>query len=366
MTRSKSCARAAIIATAVAVAGLLGGPLAAADFTPELRDLIKNANAEGKLHISWSQANLGGSAGSKKFQAAINKMFGTDIRITFSPGRSMPGMTAKISAEAAAGQPASSDIYLGAAWTTQPLVQRKLLVAYPWTKLLPGRIAPEMAEGGGTAVRVATGLSGVTYNTKLMPTKQKPTRLSDFLDPAWKGKIASTPYAASFDTISANSMWGPEKTIAFVRKLSTQIRGLMRCGEGERIATGEVLALVMDCSGQDALLWSSKGAPIAQMLPLDAAQKRYYYMAVPKNAANKSAAALFAVYCMTDEGQKLLWDTWKVDLDAFPASHQRVRVAAAEKMGAKFTEATIAFMVAHPEISATKKTLVKILKSTKK
>jgi len=161
-------------------------------------------------------------------------------------------------------------------------------------------------------------------------------------------------------------MWGPKKTIEFVRKLSTQIRGLMRCGEGERIATGEVLALVMDCSGQDALKWSSKGAPIAQMLPLDAAQKRFYYMAVPKNARSKSAAALFAVYVMTEEGQKLLWDTWKVDLDAFPASRQRLRVAAAEKLGAKFTGATIAFMVAHPEIRATKKTLVKILKSAKK
>ena len=47
MTRLMSCSKVIGIVTACAVAGLLAGPLAAAEFTPELRDLIKNANAEG-------------------------------------------------------------------------------------------------------------------------------------------------------------------------------------------------------------------------------------------------------------------------------------------------------------------------------
>jgi hypothetical protein len=55
---------------------------------------------------------------------------------------------------------------------------------------------------------------------------------------------------------------------------------LIRCGEAERIATGEYLALVMDCTGQDALQWQEKGAPVGQMMPLDAAQLRYYYFAI--------------------------------------------------------------------------------------
>jgi ABC-type Fe3+ transport system substrate-binding protein len=73
----------------------------------------------------------------------------------------------------------------------------------------------------------------------------KPTVLEDFLKPAWKGKLASTPYAAGFDVLLADDVWGKERTVHYVRALSKQITGLIRCGEAERIATGEYLGLVM-------------------------------------------------------------------------------------------------------------------------
>ena len=139
-----------------------------------------------------------------------------------------------------------------------------------------------MIELDGRIIRIVTGLSGATYNSRLAP--MKPTRLADFLRPEWKGKIASTPYSAGFDVLYAADVWGKERTVEYVTKLSSQITGLIRCGEAERIATGEYLALVMDCTGQDALQWQEKGAPVGQMMPLDAAQQRYYYFAIPKNA----------------------------------------------------------------------------------
>ena len=105
-----------------------------------------------------------------------------------------------------------------------------------------------------------------------------------------------------------------------MRALSKQITGLIRCGEAERIATGEYLALVMDCTGQDALQWQEKGAPLDQMMPLDAAQQRYYYFAVPKNAQHPTAAKLYTIFLMTEEGQKLAYDTWKTDLHFMPGS----------------------------------------------
>ena len=92
----------------------------------------------------------------------------------------------------------------------------------------------------------------------------------------------------------AADVWGKERTVEYVTKLSSQITGLIRCGEAERIATGEYLALVMDCTGQDALQWQEKGAPVGQMMPLDAAQQRYYYFAIPKNAQHPNAAKLYS------------------------------------------------------------------------
>jgi len=338
----------------------------AADFSPELKDLIAKANSEGKLHVSWSESSVGGSQGAKKIQAAMNDMFGTKIKITFSPGRSMAAMSSKIRAEAAAGTPASSNVYLGPAPFAAPMVKRKVLIKRPWPKYLPGRITDEISEADGALLRVATALGGVTYNTKLMPGKEKPTRMSDFLKPGWKGKIASTPYAASFDTLSANGAWGPKKTTEYVRKLSSQIRGLIRCGEGERIATGEFIALVMDCNSAMARKWTRRGAPVEQMIPIDAATKRQFYMGVPTNSSNQYAATLYAVFLNTREGQKILWTMWDQDNDAFPESETRKMVAALEKKGAKFTNATYAFQKAHPEINKAKKGIVKILKSTRK
>ncbi len=352
-------------AAAVSVLLLAGGQSMAADFTPELKDLIKKANAEGKFHSSWSSSSLGGVKGARQIEAKMNKMFGTKISFSFSPGRSMAAMSAKIRAEAAAGRPATSDVYLGSSPFTLPLIKRKVLLTYPWKKFLPGRITSAMVEGGGTVVRIATGLGGVTYNSDKVPAGKVPTRMSDFLDPFWKGKIASTPYAASFDTLSANGVWGPEKTTAYIRKLSKNIRGLLRCGQGERIANGEFIALVMDCHGQTARLWAKRGAPIKQALLVDAAVKRHFYLGVPNNSAHKASAALYAVFLMTPEGQKAVWQNWLLDSDLFPKSNIRKRVLALEKKGAKFAEATIGFQKAHPEINKNKKTLVKILKSKK-
>ena len=210
----------------------------------------------------------------------------------------------------------------------------------------------------GQLIRIVTGLSGVTYNSALAP--MKPERLDDFLKPQWKGKIASTPYSAGFDVLLAEDVWGKEKTVNYVRALSKQITGLIRCGEAERIATGEYLALVMDCTGQDALQWQEKGAPLEQMMPLDAAQQRYYYFAVPKNAQHPDAAKLYTLFPMTEEGQKLAYDTWKTDLHFLPGSKMGKMVDDYKKQGVKFKEVTVDWYGQHPEIDAGKSELIKI------
>jgi iron(III) transport system substrate-binding protein len=185
--------------------------------------------------------------------------------------------------------------------------------------------------------------------------------LEDFLKPEWKGKIASTPYAAGFDVLLASDVWGKDKTVAYVQKLSQQITGLIRCGEAERIATGEYLGLVMDCTGQDALQWQEKSAPLAQMMPLDAAQLRYYYFGVPMNAQHPNAAKLYALFMLTEEGQKISYDTWKIDLHTMPGSRMGKMVDDFSKMNVKFKEVTAEWYLRHPEIDASKSELIKII-----
>ena len=137
---------------------------------------------------------------------------------------------------------------------------------------------------------------------------------------------------------------------------------LIRCGEAERIATGEYLALVMDCTGQDALQWQEKGAPLAQMMPLDAAQQRYYYFAVPKNAQHPNAAKLYTIFLLTEEGQKLAYDTWKTDLHFLPGSKMGKHGRRLSRSAASSSRKSRSNGGAqHPEIDASKSELIKIL-----
>jgi ABC-type Fe3+ transport system substrate-binding protein len=91
--------------------------------------------------------------------------------------------------------------------------------------------------------------------------------LTDFLQPQWKGKIATTPYAASYDILAANDLWGPKKTLDFISRLSGQASGLIRCGDVERIATGEFAALVMECTDNATRVWQERGAPVGYAIP---------------------------------------------------------------------------------------------------
>ncbi len=344
---------------AALLAFLTSADAQARDMTPALKDLVAAANKEGALTLSWGTSTYDGAQGAARFQAGMNKMFGSNVQIDFVPGSDMARIGNQIATEFSAGQKADADIMLGAAPQMAPLIKLDLFGPVDWHSYLPSRIDPKITEFDGRLIRVATGLTGATYNSSLAP--MKPVTLQDFLKPQWKGKIASTPYAAGFDVLLASDVWGKEKTINYVKKLSHQIAGLIRCGESERLATGEYLALVMDCTGQDALVWQAKGAPLAQMMPLDAAQERYYYFGIPKNAQHPNAAKLFTLFLLTDEGQKISYDTWKIDLHTFPDSRMGRMVDDYKKLNVKFKEVTTEWYLRHPEIDADKSELIKII-----
>jgi ABC-type Fe3+ transport system substrate-binding protein len=331
----------------------------AQDITPAMKALIAAANKEGALTLSWGTTTWDGSQGVARFQDGMNKMFGSNVRITYVPGADMARVGNQIATEYSAGQKADADIMLGAAPQMAPLIKLDLFEPVDWRQYMPSRIDASMTELDGKLIRVVTGLTGATYNSSLAP--MTPVTLDDFLKPQWKGKIASTPYAAGFDVLLASDVWGKERTVDYVTKLSHQISGLIRCGESERLATGEYLALVMDCTGQDALLWQERGAPLAQMMPLDAAQERYYYFGIPKNAQHPNAAKLFTLFLETEPGQQISYDTWKIDLHTFPGSHMGKMVDDFTKKNVKFKEVTTEWYLRHPEIDASKSELIKII-----
>ncbi len=320
----------------------LSPPIASAvDMSPEMRSLAAAADQEGALALMFGEGALGGSDAAKLFAQQMNASYGTHIKVSFTPGPSMPAMGSQIAMLANAHQSAPTDIFVGWSRHLAGLAKYQLFLAADWQKLLPGRLDGRIVEQEGRILKVVTSVPGVFYNPTLVP--YVPTTMADFLKPEWKGKIASTPYAANFDVLAANDVWGPEKAIAYARSLSAQLAGLMRCDDESRITSGEFLALVPNCSGRLAETGIGSGAPIANMVPRDFLVANYSYVAVPRNAPHPNAGKLFAAFTMTPAGQDIIWRTWGSDLDLFPDSHAHAQVAEIEAVNGvtlKHTDAT--------------------------
>ena len=330
-------------------------------WSPALSAVIDGANKEGKLKLSWGEGTLGGTKRMGLYEQMLNKMFGTSIKIGFTPGPSMPSMGSQLATELAAGQPAATDVYIGAESYLEPLVRRKIFFQGDWPNLLPGRITAEMVEGDGQSLRVYSGLPGAPYNTRRVPKSEAPKSLKDFLNPFWKGKIASTPYVTGINLLAAKELWGPEAALEYVKQFSRQVSGLIRCNEMERVVTGEFLSLVMDCNGARTFELQAQGAPLEHLIPSDAAMIRHFFINIPKNAENPNAARLFTTFLLTKEAQKLLWESDFSDLHLFPESHIGEKVRNMEKQGVKFFIPTLEWVSKNPEIEKTTKEMVKIL-----
>ena len=67
------------------------------------------------------------------------------------------------------------------------------------------------------------------------------------------------------------------------------------------------------------------------------------------------------MFLLSEEGQKLAYDTWKTDLHFMPGSRMGKMVDDYKKQGVKFKEVTVDWWSRHPEIITTRSELIKIL-----
>ena len=343
-------------AAMVALAPLYAG---AADLSPAMQHVAAATKGEPPLKLSWGASTMSGEKGATMAQDAMNKMFGTAIKVVFTPGPNIIQFGGQLATEFKAGKPAAADVYLAELSAVQ-LIDMGALELVDWKALLPGRITDDIVEANGALVRFTTMIAGITYNTRLLP--KPPQTLAEVLKPEFKGKFATTPYAAGLDYMAASDVWGVKGT-EWVRAFSGQVAGLMRCGEPNRIASGEFLGLVLDCGAGDAAIMKEKGAPLAQVIPSDYVMLRYFYLSVPKHAAAPNSAKAFVAFMMTPEGQKVVWDTWHYDLHHFAGSHSAQDLAEVEKRGGKGKQLTVEWFRAHPEAMAAREDVVKTIQS---
>jgi iron(III) transport system substrate-binding protein len=349
------------------VFSIVGSALAAeGGKSTTVADLISKAKKETTFRAQWGADTLDGGPGLQKIIAAMNKKYGLNLQPSFTPGANMQGMMAKITREQAAGQPASSDVYFGNPQSMLQAMENQPLMPVDWRALLERKFLPEPGFDpivpGNIGVAMASTLVGAIYNSNLVKGNDIPRKLEDLMNPKWKGKIASTPYAAGFREFAMPELLGKEKVVEFVKKYSKHIGGLIRCGEMDRLTSGEFLMLGLACGDQEVNIAERKGIPLGYAIMQDATISHTRYGGIPKNSRAPAAAALFLAYLHTAEGQKLMWDIDGLDFHLYPESNQKKKLDAAKAKGAKVVISSPQWLNKNKHYDDTQKELEKILR----
>lgn len=326
--RDSSLARR-VLATACAmfVVGVFPLTAEAAARSEALEKVIEAAKKEGVLKILWTEDHMGADTGLAAIVSAMNKRYGTDIKLQFTQGRSFPANLGRLIQEYKTKQRSSTDVFLGSATHMLAGLKTGMLMKVDWEALVE-RPAPKNAifdrvnpEGVGMAV--ASRVAGIVYNTNLVKGDDVPVSMMDLLNPKWKGQIATTPYVTGFYQLAAPNLLGEKYIIDYVTRLKPQIGGFIPCNSLDKVASGEFAMLIFDCGRDAALRYQKTGAPIGHAVPKEAIRDNVIDLGVPANAEHPNAGKLFIVFQHTEEGQDLLWKHGAYDLEIYPGSQSK-------------------------------------------
>ncbi len=331
--------------------------------SPELAKIVAAAEQEGTVTFRATNTTFAGPIGAKVAADGINRMFGTHLTVNWIPGPAYGPLAAILYQELQAGQPASTDVYVGTAAQVSPNLEKGLFRQVDWPTLMPERIPAAIVEGDNRALRYSGALPGLLYNVKAATWAPNIASAADLLKPELKNQFYTTPFLGGFDVLLAADVWGVAKTTDYVKKLSGQIAGLAGCEATDRIASGELPALAIDCSGAGPNRQQYRGKNVlGNQVIADMAQIRYGYLAVPVHAPHPNAAILYTLYALSAEGQeKLAWDLIGDDLADLPTAHMHQQVEAIRAKGIQPIAVTIDWWRAHPGIDKDNAALAKLV-----
>jgi len=348
------------------LAALLMPPAAAAQtvaINPALARIIDGAKAEGKLLVRSTPAStLAGPEAQAAAQHGIKAMFGIDIPIEWSPGAAYGPLAAQLFQEMQAGTPASTDVLALTPAQIVPYLEKNFFRAIDWRAVMPA-LPAELVEAQGKAIRVNLSLPNILYNPKAAPWVSAIARSTDLLKPELKGKFVTTPFLGGFDALLADDAWGVAKTTAYIKQFATQIAGFASCGSVDRIASGELAALVLDCGGGWPNNLKFRGTDlIATKIVSDIAELRYSYITIPIHAAHPNAAILYTLYLTSPDGQaKVMADYNGLDLGLYSDSYAKKLVEGERARGVVFIDVTVDWWKTHPQIDQQVIDLIKLV-----
>ena len=305
-----------------------------------LDQLIAAANVEKEMSFLGSAAVVGGTKGMAILQDALNKKYGTDVRINYAPGPPMDVALQRVIQEVSANQPSFSDVV----WSPEADGAGLYKFASPHPAELFSDLPKQALEFDNKAIRVMSAFPGVIYNTNLIAPDQVPKSLDQIANSAWAG-LASSP--------AGNTMWpdlpfivGEERATAVVKKYAALKPAFLRCGEDARIASGEFAIFFLSCGDYVVRTLQETGAPIAAQVLPDACIVLHWYLYVPATSRRPALAHLFSAFMATPEGQAAYYRAARVS-DVFSDTPSRKIYDAVTKSGAQCLDIDADFTEKH-------------------
>ena len=145
----------------------------------------------------------------------------------------------------------------------------------------------------------------LAYNTRLVAPNDVPNTYEDLLKPRWAGKLAVETADVAWFAAVAKAM-GEANGVAYFRKLAAT-KPSLRHGHtlmSELVAAGEI-EIAVDAHVQGVARLKDKGAPIEWKV-LQPAFGQPSSVGVARRAPHPNAAALFADFVLSKEGQEII------------------------------------------------------------
>jgi iron(III) transport system substrate-binding protein len=183
------------------------------------------------------------------------------------------------------------------------LHRERQLAAFPAASRrdIPANIIP--AHGEYVPSRLT--LYVLAYNTQLVPPGEVPKTYDDLLNPKWSGRIGIEAADVQWFAAITKSM-GEARGLDYFRRFAAN-KPSLRSGHtlmAELVAAGE-LAMAADAHVQGVARLKEKGAPI-DWKALPPAFGQPSSVGVARRAPHPNAAALFANFILSREGQEII------------------------------------------------------------
>ena len=183
------------------------------------------------------------------------------------------------------------------------LHREKQLAPFPAfaRKDIPATLLP--AHGHYVPTRLS--LYVLAYNTQLVPAAEVPNTYEDLLQPKWAGRVGLETADVAWFAAVAKAM-GEPKGLEFFRRFAAT-KPSLRSGHtlmAELVAAGEI-AMAVDAHVQGVARLKARGAPI-DWKPLQPAFGQPSSVGVARRAPHPNAAALFADFILSREGQEII------------------------------------------------------------